>query len=603
VRHVPTGSPIQRALELLARGEPAAAEALCREVLSRIPAHAEATHILGLVRKQTGQLEEGERLIRASIQIAPARADFQANLANLLVRRGRLAEAETHYREAVQIDQRHDTARLGLARTLCALGRLAEAEAQSRALLSTNNRDAQAWSTLGSALREQQRLDEAESAFRRAIELQPQYAVCHHNLGALLSGMERAEEAIERLEYARRLGAKGFELSVNLGRALLQLYRLDEAERAYAEAVALQPLNLQAQLNLTKLRYMRGDARYARDLAAAIAAHPRDIGLQMLMGDVLRRAGDLQGSELLLRDLLMRTGPVAQIRSALACVLHEVGRLQEAEEEARAAVAGQAGDPAMVENLVAILLSRGDASGALGFIREQRSAHPHAQNWIAYEATAARLLGDPMYRELCDYDRFVRVLQLEPPPGWSSLDELNTALMRALHTRHPFVAHPLDQSLRHGSQTARSLRADPDPAIRAILIAFVHAIDRYRSELGCDEAHPFTSRNRGHVIISGCWSVRLHRGGFHLNHVHPEGWLSSAYYVSTPPESEDPVAKSGWLKFGEPRFPVPGCGPERFVQPRAGTLVLFPSYMWHGTNPIREERPRICIAFDAVTRH
>ena len=39
---------------------------------------------------------------------------------------------------------------------------------------------------------------------------------------------------------------------------------------------------------------------------------------------------------------------------------------------------------------------------------------------------------------------------------------------------------------------------------------------------------------------------------------------------------------------------------EHFVQPRAGRLVLFPSYMWHGTNAIQGTEPRLTIAFDAV---
>ena len=29
-------------------------------------------------------------------------------------------------------------------------------------------------------------------------------------------------------------------------------------------------------------------------------------------------------------------------------------------------------------------------------------------------------------------------------------------------------------------------------------------------------------------------------------------------------------------------------------------LVLFPSYLWHGTNPIHGTGPRIALAFDAV---
>ena len=69
-------------------------------------------------------------------------------------------------------------------------------------------------------------------------------------------------------------------------------------------------------------------------------------------------------------------------------------------------------------------------------------------------------------------------------------------------------------------------------------------------------------------------------------------------YVDVPDEIKDTTTKSGWIKFGEPRYPVPGLQPERFIQPRPGRLVLFPSYMWHGTNAIFGDDPRLAIAFD-----
>jgi len=109
-----------------------------------------------------------------------------------------------------------------------------------------------------------------------------------------------------------------------------------------------------------------------------------------------------------------------------------------------------------------------------------------------------------------------------------------------------------------------------------------------------------TARNRGKLSLQGCWSVELRRNGFHVNHIHPEGWLSSAYYVSVPREINHAGMRSGWIKFGEPRMPVPGIEAEHFVQPRAGRLVLFPSYMWHGTNEILSDDPRLSVAFDAV---
>jgi hypothetical protein len=94
--------------------------------------------------------------------------------------------------------------------------------------------------------------------------------------------------------------------------------------------------------------------------------------------------------------------------------------------------------------------------------------------------------------------------------------------------------------------------------------------------------------------------VRLRRQGFHVNHIHPEGWISSAYYASVPAEVADQDRRSGWLKFGAPRFAVPGLAPFLEVQPKPGRLVLFPSYLWHGTNPLLDDAPRLSVAFDAV---
>jgi hypothetical protein len=180
------------------------------------------------------------------------------------------------------------------------------------------------------------------------------------------------------------------------------------------------------------------------------------------------------------------------------------------------------------------------------------------------------------------------------------MNELNAAVLKALTLRHQFECRPLEQSLRNGIQTARSLKTDSDPAIQALLQAFNAPLADYCNGLDVDQRHPLSASPGGQPAIAGAWSVQLRREGFHVNHIHPEGWISSAYYVSVPTETHDENLKSGWLKFGEPRFTAPGCGPEHFIKPLAGRLVLFPSYLWHGTNAIHGSEPRVSVAFDAV---
>jgi hypothetical protein len=114
-------------------------------------------------------------------------------------------------------------------------------------------------------------------------------------------------------------------------------------------------------------------------------------------------------------------------------------------------------------------------------------------------------------------------------------------------------------------------------------------------------AHPLASRRSKGFRFPGSWSSRLRDQGFHTNHIHPVGWISSCYYVAVPDAVTDEGARQGWIKFGEPSFAVPqGGGTLRSVKPVPGRLVLFPSYMWHGTVPFSSPMARTTIAFDAI---
>lgn len=592
---MPIQEEIARASALLSGGDFRASATVTRAILAQDPRNSIAAHLLGLALKDSGDLDEGERWVRLSVQLEPQRGEFHANLGNLLRKRGRHQQARESYEAALQRLPDHRAARHGLALTLLDLNRYPDAEYHCRVLLATHTQDAEAWVILGMALAHQEHHGEAEAAYRQAIALDPHNAIAQHNLGALLVQLERPE-AREHLDTARKLGADGYEASFNRGRASLNDGDLDAAETDLSRAAQLQPASLEAQLALAQLRFMRGDPRFARTIGDALRANRDNMRLQALLAELLWRAGELSAAETLLRDIHGRNSD-PRIQSTLSAVLLEQGRLKEAEVQALEAAIVLPYDPTVVFNAVEILIARGLPEEALKFItsQQQRSADCAM---VAYEATVMRMLGKDRYRELYDFDNFVRVFDLEPPPGWSSMTEFNQALAAVLKERHRFTHRPLQQTLQNGTQTSRSLLTDPDPVVREILAAFSAPIEEYRRTLQLPPEHPLARANVGVSKFTGAWSVRLKRNGFHTNHIHPDGMLSSAYYVEIPSETEDQGLKSGWIKFGEPRLRIPGHGPERQIQPKPGRLVLFPSYMWHGTNPIYGSEARMCIAFD-----
>ena len=149
----------------------------------------------------------------------------------------------------------------------------------------------------------------------------------------------------------------------------------------------------------------------------------------------------------------------------------------------------------------------------------------------------------------------------------------------------------LDQSVRGGTQTDGPLFSRLDPVIRHIRGAAVKAVENYVAQLPpVDPNHPLLRHQRDRRIrFSGSWSVRLRSQGHHSNHVHPLGWISSALYIALPDRSTGESPDAGSFTLGAPDAKLGiDLPPWRTIAPRIAHLVLFPSWMWHGTVPFAQ---------------
>ena len=210
-------------------------------------------------------------------------------------------------------------------------------------------------------------------------------------------------------------------------------------------------------------------------------------------------------------------------------------------------------------------------------------------------------MGDARAAHINDYDRFVKHYEIPTPEGYRDIRAFNEALGRALDSLHQSQVHPLNQTLRGGTQTYGNLFARGIREVQEARDSIEHCVRQYIEELDDDSEHPFLSRKSERFRFSGSWSCRLGQQGFHTNHIHPEGWISSAYYVTLPDVVHNSGAHDGWIKFGDTDLSLGNV--ERIgkiVQPQAGLLVLFPSYMYHGTIPFSSNEVRTTIAFDVM---
>jgi len=439
-------------------------------------------------------------------------------------------------------------------------------------------------SLLGLVLHQLGDFSGSERELRQAVRLAPGDGAAEFALASICFRLGNEADAETAALRAIAKGMDDVHVHLLLGRILTRQSRFAEAEGAWRAAIRRDPATAQGQRELSELVWMQtGDLAKAR---AALEDAPQTAEIVSIAVNLLQGAGeDAQAYEL--AAARATADPSLHVLAARAAL-----RVDPALADRHLALAPSGVTPlARAKTEIEADLALGRATQAVRRGEALRAARPNDQHATALLATAWRLAGDPRYRELYDYDRLVRTYRIDPPQGWSNLEDYLGELGQALDCVHGPLTHPVGQSLRHGSQTMRNLADYPAPAIRALFGALDRPIRQHIAAIGAGSQD---------YAIASAWSVRLNSGGFHINHVHPEGWISSAFYVRTPTGLRD---EEGCLKFGEPGPRTsPHLPHEHLVRPQPGLLVLFPSYMWHGTVAFASQEKRLSCAFDIVRR-
>lgn len=547
----------------------------------------------------TGDVAAAEPAYRRTMALDPQNPMAPNALGELLAGQARLNEAEECWRKAVAVSPSFFTAVLNLAQHLLTQDRAGEA-------LATVNQALRSWpdpelldmrAAIHSALDNK---DAAIADYRQVAAMTngDTHAVLRLATALSLFGRPQAAEAEVRKLLTRP--SQPPEAWQVLAQALVSQDRLDEAQAAVEKGLASAPVHPGLQRDLAHIVWIRtadANAALAR-LESALAQRPGDPSLTVIKGKVLEYVGDEEAA----RAVLV---PAAQKPNAPNFLLCAAAQVLVSSDPAQAvALASKASQRAPMDAFgLAVLaeahLAAGNAGEAETVAMKLRTLRPGDQHGLALLATAWRLRGDDRYRQLYDYERLVRSAVIETPEGWPSLETFLKDLGEALTELHGHAGHPIGQSLRNGTQTNVALEQSQHPAIKAFFAAIDKPVRRYIESLGQGD-DPLRSRVGQGYRLSGAWSVRLQGGGGrHVDHLHNQGWLSSAFYVRLP--SSVGAGPGGALRLGQPGIPTsPSLEAEHRITPQPGMLVLFPSYMWHGVEPFAGDEPRLTIAFDVA---
>lgn len=593
---------MRRISGLLQSGQYAAAHAQLESLVAANPGYPEGLRLLAGTKQAMGEGAQAQALLRRALELDPQSAPTLTTLAELLLQAGRRSEAVALLQRACAGTPPYLRAALLLTRCYLDTGQPALALEVAAPWCESGNADADLSALHVAAYAALGRQSEAVAHYSQRVLQAPEDPLAAHTLAVALNAAQQpaqAEQVVRRTLARTRPTAA---LHYTHARSLQSLERFEEAELALRECLRLDPRRAETHDRLAQLVWRRsGDITEAtRTLTEALERFPLDDALRGTKAALLQGAGDARAAFACLIERAARADshPSMLIRAGLAALEFEPATALALAERALGLLPG---DHTARRLLCAACLGVGDGARALAECTTLLEVSPDNQYLIAMLTTALRLLGDPRYEQLCDYDAMVFSMRLEVPAGWKDLGAFLSDLAAHLSALHnPHGHRLLYQSLRQGTETTQDLARSSDPLVQALFQAFAAPIARYRELIGQgDDA--LRRRNRGATRFNGGWSVRLHSAGYHTSHVHPKGWISSAFYVQLPDSMRAGRTQQGILSFGAPgMLTTPPLPAELSVRPEVGVLVLFPSYFWHGTLPFHSDQPRLTVAFDAV---
>ena len=584
----------------LQSGNVAAAEAVVRPLLMH-GMSGELVPLLAAIRLNQARFSEAAPLFEQARLLQPAVGRFAYFHGAALAGMAQFEQAASAYQAAIKQEPNFADSYIALGQAQRKLGKLEEAQNTYRKLLRIQPNNADGYVALASVLAETGQLVQAEAPLRRALQYarSPQeQAGIHNNLAITLDHQNRHAEALESLERAQALAPEIPGLDSRRIDTLFQLGRFEDCLALYKKMLDRDPADVRAHGAYNSLLYRLGrDDEYLTSYDRA--PQTREILIcKAAMLTLQKRGAEAQSvyDSLLARDPLDMAAAAGWANSLML-----TGRYSESVAAFENVITRSGDDPALLSSAAAAALLGGDPQKAEHFCQLGLRNKPHDQNCLALLGTAWRLQDDEQDETLNGYDSLIRVFDMEPPDGFSSMEDFNAELGAYLARLHPKTGAYLEQSLRGGTQTEGSLFGAGHPLVEKLRTRIEQAVSAFVADLPGDEQHPFVGRRANKFRYAGAWSSLLRDQGFHVNHLHPLGWISSCYYVTVPEATKDTDSRNGWIKFGEPALDVPLKNAiRRAVQPIPGRLVLFPSYMWHGTVPLRAPSVRTTIAFDVV---
>lgn len=227
------------ALPLHRKGNLDEAENIYISVLEKEPGHADALHLLGLVKRQRGLLDEAIPILEKACVRSPASGQFLVDCADCLREKKEFEKALRYYEQALPLMPGAVSVYFGIAGCSHALGDRAYARQNLQKALDICPDHVEAQFDLGRLYCSEKDYTQAIACFRHALRIRPDFYEAYFNLANCLRETDRLDEAILCFQAALKVNPSSIQGLTNYGETLLAAGCVREAEASFLNAVKI----------------------------------------------------------------------------------------------------------------------------------------------------------------------------------------------------------------------------------------------------------------------------------------------------------------------------------------------------------------------------
>ena len=289
-------------------------------------------------------------------------------------------------------------------------------------------------------------------------------------------------------------------------------------------------------------------------------------------------------------------GPSADLHFQKGRALSKLRRPADARDAFCSAVKSNGTHIPALRALLAPMAREPDGVGLLDFCDALPQSSKDTALVRAHRAIALSRIGRIAEAlQIVDLERHVACVPFDPPAQFGVIGQFNRQLSDdILADRAP--AKPASEGFDYNPEP-QFRRSENFLALREFIKS---TIDDFLSEAprrGLDAVMPPPPKE-GHLYES---STVLRGPGHNGEHIHGNAYVSSVYHVLVPESVSSADDSRGALALGLCASYTGGytpCWGTRYIKPAAGSLVIFPSHIFHDVVPSRTQMPRIAVAAD-----